>query len=584
MNALRPRKGLVENMLKIICAFLLQLSSPAVHAASGEDVVLKAMNDELARTMARLRIDNLDRPYFASYYVVDSTGYYCSAVFGALKSDESSLSRSAAVNLRVGSRDFDNSSYVGQDFDGYAPGTASLDEEEGYDALRFSLWYLTDGVYKKALEKYSQKEAYRKKKNIRELYGDLSVEKPETLYDDRKLPEPFDAAAWKETVRRLSAVFRKYPKIQGSDVSFSLDLYTMRFVNSEGTRFRTWRDSVYVEMNASVQTREGHKINDQKSLQWRSLAAIPAYEALEAETEAFAREMSYLVESSTAEVYIGPVLFEGQASAEFLNQLFAANVSYPRTPWADNEDWTRYYIASGGLTKKLNMRVFPLFISVLDDPLRTSYEGVQLKGSYLIDNEGVRPAPLELVKNGKLVSFYMDRSPVKEFRRSNGHARGSLSEFPSPRPGNLFFSVLPEKRVPAGELKKKLFQAAADAGLDYAIIVRKLKTEIEKKSTQDLLAPPVLAYKVSLKDGSETLISGAEWSGVTFRALRDILLVSDSDFVYNYSQAGPFYWNRGWAHASIIAPSAMLVQEMELKPAENKPDRQPYLPHPFFAK
>jgi hypothetical protein len=32
-----------------------------------------------------------------------------------------------------------------------------------------------------------------------------------------------------------------------------------------------------------------------------------------------------------------------------------------------------------------------------------------------------------------------------------------------------------------------------------------------------------------------------------------------------------------------VAPSALLVQEMELKPTDKKPDRQPYLPHPYFG-
>lgn len=568
--------------MKLIYAVILQLLFCAFPAAAGEDAVLKAMNDEMKRTMDRLKMDNLDKPYFASYYVVDSTENAFSAVFGSLQDDNFSVTRNAAVDLRVGGREFDNSAYVGQDFDGYAPGTSSLNEEDGYDALRFSLWSLTDDVYKKALEKYSQKKAYQKKKNIQELYGDLSAEKRETLFADRQTPEPFDAAAWRETVRKLSAVFRRYPKIQSSQVRFGRNLFTVRFVNSEGTQYRTWRDAVSIDISASVQTREGLKISDEKSLQWRSLAAAPAFDALEAETEAFAREMNYLVDSSTAEVYTGPVLFEGQASAEFLNQLFVANVSYPRTPWADNEGWTRYYIATGGLVKKLNMRVFPVFMGALDNPLETDYKGVQLNGSYLIDNEGVRPAPLELARNGKLANFYMGRAPVKEFRNSNGHARARWSEFPAPRPGNVFFSVLPEKRVPGAELKKKLVQIAKEAGLDYAIIVRRLKPETGKKSTQDLLAPPVLAYKVNVKDGSETLINGLEWSDVTFRALRDILLVSDSDYVYNYLQAGPFFQNRGYIQASIVAPSAMLVQEMELKPTESKPDRQPYLPHPYF--
>ncbi|MCX5793432.1 MAG: metallopeptidase TldD-related protein [Elusimicrobia bacterium] len=563
-------------------AALLLLFLAAAPAAAGTDVVLKAMSDEMQRTAQSLQMDSLDRPYFASYYVMDSTEDSISAVFGSLRDDRRYISRDATVDLRVGTMSFDSSGYVGQDFNGYKPGTDSLNEEDGYDALRFSLWSLTDDAYKKALEKYSQKKAYQQKKNISELYGDLSAEKPESYYSDREKAEPFDAPAWRANIKALSAVFRKYPKIQGSQVVFSRTLRTVRFVNSEGTRYRYWWDKFSLDVRASVQDRTGLRLSDEKKYSWRSLAAVPPFEKLAAETEAFARDMSYLVDSSSAEVYLGPVLFEGQAAAEFLNQLFVRNISFARVPWADHEDWVRYYIDSGDLTKKLNMRVLPAFMSVTDEPGTLTYEGAELNGSYPIDNEGVRPAPLELVKNGKLTGFYMSRAPVKEYRNSNGHARGFLNEFPTPRPGNVFFAVNPEKRAPLPALKKELLRLAAESGLEYALLVRRLDTEDAKKS-EDLLAGPVLAYKVSVKNGSETIVGGAEWTGVTFRALRDILLVSDKDYVYNFYQPGPFLYDRGYVPVSLVAPAALLVQEMELKPTDSKPDRQPYLPHPYFG-
>ncbi len=564
----------------LACAFLLPAFTPA--RAAG-DSVLKAMRDELGRTVRRLKMDNLDRPYYVSYYVVDSTETSLSASFGSLKDDSTDVSRRVAADLRVGSSDFDNTWYVGQDFNSYSPASAPLNEEAGYDALRFGLWSLTDDAYKKALEKYSQKKAYRTKKNIAEIYGDLSPEPKTTLFDDARPREAFDAQAWRERLKSLSAVFRKYPAVQESEVSFGLALRTARFAGSDGTEFRRGWDDVTLSVRATVQDRTGMRISDEADFLWPSLGDVPSYEELAARTEAFARDMSYLVEASTSEVYLGPVLFEDQAAAEFLNQLFVSNVSFPRTPWADRDDWTRYYIASGDLTKKLGMRVLPSFVGVTDDPLKTVYDGVALAGSYPIDNEGVRPAPLDLVRGGKLVNFYMDRAPVKEFRVSNGHARGALSEFPTPRPGNVFFSFLPAKRAPDAELKKKLLALAAENGLDYAVMVRRLDPETSREYGE-LLSNPVIAYKVSVKDGSETPLGPSEWSGVTFRALRDIMLASDKDQVYNYYQAGPFYYNRGLVPASIAAPEALLVQEMELKPTDAKPDRPPYLPHPYFAK
>ncbi len=555
----------------------------AAPAAAAEDLVLKAVTDELSRNMERLKMDSLDRPYFLSYYVTDSTETEFSAAFGALRDDSVNIAREAAVDLRIGNQDFDNSWYAGQDFNSYLPGTAALGEEADYDSLRFSLWSLTDDAYTRALEKYSQKKAYQQKKNIAQLYGDLSAEKKELLLEDEPVPAPLAPAVWRETVRKVSAIFRKYPKIQESQAALRRVVRTVRFANSEGTRYRYYRDGVTLEIKAEVQTAGGLRIADEKAFYWSSPPDVPPDAKLEAETEAFARDMSYVVDSSTAEAYLGPVLFEDQGAAEFLGQLFVNNISFSRNPWSDRDDMSRYYMAAGELTKKLGMRVLPGFLSVSDNPLETSWHGTPLLGAYPIDNEGVRPSGLELVRSGKLVNFYVSRAPVEKFRSSNGHARGYIREFPTARPGNVFFSAQPEKKVSRAELRKELLRLAAENGLDYAVIVRRLDPWDEKKS-EDLLAGPMLAYKVSVKDGSETLINGEEWTGVTFRALRDIMLVSDDEQVYNYYQPTPFFYTRGYVPASIIAPAALLVQEMELKPTDAKPDRQPYLPHPYFEK
>ena len=65
-----------------------------------------------------------------------------------------------------------------------------------------------------------------------------------------------------------------------------------------------------------------------------------------------------------------------------------------------------------------------------------------------------------------------------------------------------------------------------------------------------------------------------EFIGANLRALRDIVAVSKEMKVYDLAWTPP---------ASLVAPS-ILVQEMEIKKTEDKPDRIPYLAHPFFAK
>ena len=561
---------------------LLLLSALPGAALAAGDPVLKAMNAELSRSMAGLKMESLQRPYFLSYTVLDSSETSVSASFGALTGDLSYFTREASVELRVGSAAFDSSGFVGKDYGGYAPARGGLAAEPGPDALRFSLWSLTDDAYKRALEKYSQKLAYSKKKNIAEFYGDLSPAAPARSLQDEPPSQAFDRQAWKALVRDLSAVFRKYPAVHSSSAEFTRALRATRFAASDGGEYRYFWEKADLSVRAMVQEKGGLYISDELRLSWPSLAAAPGREALLKEVHAFASALSGLAAPATAEVYLGPVLFEGQAAAEFLGQLFVDNLSYGRLPWAENDDWTRYYILSGGLTKKLGMRVLPAFMSAYDDPSAPGPSGERLLGSYPVDAEGVKPGRLELAKNGRLAGFYAGRTPVKEYRSSNGHARGFINEYPTPRPGSVFFSADAAKRLPPAELKSRLLAAAAESGLDYAVLVRRLDPPAQNEPGQ-LLSAPVQAYRVSVKDGAETPLAACEWTGVTFRALRDILLVSDSDQVYNYYQPGPFLANRGFVPASLVSPGALLVQEMELKPAEAKPDRKPYLPHPYFA-
>jgi len=87
--------------MRTLSAFLLL----SVFAAAGppraqaqDDVVMKAMHDELDRSIRQLHLENLDKPYFISYRVIDSDSTNVSASFGALNS--SHQGRSAILTLR----------------------------------------------------------------------------------------------------------------------------------------------------------------------------------------------------------------------------------------------------------------------------------------------------------------------------------------------------------------------------------------------------------------------------------------------------------------------------------------------------
>lgn len=559
-------------------AFLVLLSTKWVAVPVFGDMVFKAVEDELSRTMNRLQMAGLQKSYFAAYTLRQGRTLFLESDFGGIVDRSAAPYRDIKVELRIGDRSFDSSNFVGPDWWAFVPFTERGPFEDDYDALRFSLWSVTDQAYKQALERYSQKKAYKETKVILEQIPDLSEEKPHILLSPVE-QVAVDEEAWKGRVRDLSAVFREYPKIQKSDASFFLREQNTYFLNSEGSRFRKPSHIMEVEIEAQTQAKDGMELGDSRSFLASRLEDLPSQESLAQEAHALARDLSALVDASTMSLYLGPVLFENQAAAEFFNQLLAHNVSYPKSVWVEEERAKRSF-ESGEFASRFGQRVLSPFLGAEDDPMVSSFQGTPLIGRYEVDDEGVPARKVQVVEKGKLVDILMSRAPVKERRASNGHGRGGFWEFPSGRIGNFF--IRSERSVPFPQLKEQLLKLCREVELEHGLIIRRMSTE-GKRERDNLLAPPVQVYKVSVRDGSESPVRGLEFTGVSLRALRDVVAASNELYVYNFFKLGPVLRNRGGVKASLIAPS-ILVQEMELKAIEKKPERLPYLPNPYFAQ
>ena len=102
-------------------ALCLTLVSPSVFAgqnaatnpATETDPVLRAMVDELNRSISQLKLNNLDTPYFIQYTVLEEDEYAAGATFGALRQSEPTKQRLVNAQVRVGNYDFDNSEFAG---------------------------------------------------------------------------------------------------------------------------------------------------------------------------------------------------------------------------------------------------------------------------------------------------------------------------------------------------------------------------------------------------------------------------------------------------------------------------------------
>lgn len=553
-----------------LTVFLLlsALCARAVSAALPEgDLVFAAMKDELTRSMAKLDMDKLGRPCFLSYHVADGHYFRVAASFGGVDESFSVDYRQVKADLRVGSYGLDNSHYAPDVFSGYrADPDFGVALEDNYDSLRFSLWSATDRAYKKALETYSKKKAFIESKNMTELYADISAQEPAELFRP-VAAERVDEAAWRENVRRVSEVFLRYPQVRYSAVQFSFGSGGVRFLNSEGSAYRQPACDGSVTIEAHGYAPDGFPLKAVHSESFCLAKDAPSVDNLLAKAEELGGDMAKMGKSERIKAYIGPVLFEGPAAARFFDNLLVRGAANPREVWTEKSRWSAdtVFRRAGELVERLGMRVTSPFLNVVDDPSARYSEGRPLAGFYEADDEGVPARRISLVTKGKLSEYFMSRAATRDFKKSNGHGRASFSDYPAGAPANVF--IVPEENparvMPLAELKKKFIEICKEQELEYCIRVKGIEG----------MYSPFSAWRVYL-DGREEPVHGVEFTGVNLRALRDIAAVSRETSVHDLA------WG---VNASIVTP-ALLVQEMEIKKSEDKPEKKPYLPHPYFGK
>lgn len=586
-----------------VAALCLALASSAAAAETvplgEEDTVMRAMRDELARSMQSLKIDGAEGPYFIAYRVFDVVSERANASLGSLLNRGTGASRQLVVELRVGSHDFDNSNYVGA-----SPSRtvrAALPLGEDYEALRRQIWLATDRAYKQAVNDLSGKTAALQNRTRIEEVADFSREEPHR-YDGRD-PGSIAPGRSEQMALAVSAAFRGMPELGMSEVRANAQQSRTYFVDSEGSTFITDRHSVQVEALAAVQAADGTELQDFVTAYGRSWAGIPEPQALKAQARQMAIRLIDRREAPYLDRYTGPVLFEGQAAAELVNQVLAPRLVALRMPLVENPRMRTMMTSVLGnpFLDRLNARVLPRFLAVVNDPTASRAgdddAAPPLAGTYSVDDDGVQARRVSLIERGVLKTLLATRVPVPGIAASTGSRRGE-----TPSPGNLFIEA--RGGFDKDELHEELMLLAAERDLDHALVVRRIGSSAARlamgamqpdslpgmggqgSSVQPLLA----AYRVFL-DGREELIRTAVLSGVTEATFRDIVAASEAttrhDLVFFPLPALAAMPGMSGVVGtpttySVIVPSLLFEDITVKRPSGNLPQR-PLVPHPLKA-
>src|SRR2546426_496065 len=558
----------------ILCTLLLVTATAAVHSqtvAVSSDPVMRAMTDELERSVKELQFKDLDKPYFIQYVILDQERYRASATFGALTSSDTSQGRIVQAQVRVGDYDFDNSEFMtGPAFQGPPPsGVVSATViENNYDAIRHSLWLATDAAYKQSVEQLARKRAFVQNKIRAEQIPDFSKEAAVTAIGTSRTLD-VNKARWEKQVREWSNIFKDYPEIQQSRVIFEVQIVHRYLVNSEGTRTLQPSMLVSIAVEAATESPDGMRLRHWVPFNASSFEQVPSGEEISKAIVKMAADLTALRAAPVLEAdYSGPVLFTGQASAEMFARVLAPNLSGQRLPLTDREQQgsgTRSELAD-----RMNRPVLPAFLSVVDDPTEQRMGSQELMGHYKVDDQGVPARRVSLIEQGVLKTFLMSRRPSKNMPQSNGHGRSGIPGREIAQIGNLFIQTSQGKSY--DDLKQELIAMCKTEKLDYGILIKALITD-----TRTPIGVPLLIYKVYVDDGREELVRGAFATGVPIRSLRQIDAVGNDSFVVNRLTGGGDLPTP----TSIVAPS-VLLEEMELKRPTGTQQKPSLLTHPYF--
>jgi len=524
--------------------------SAATAGAIASDPVLKAMHEELERSKAKLKMDNVPAPYYIEYRLADVREFNADAAFGALTQNQTIHARSIHVVVRVG--DYKQDSYYGRGM-----GTVELAPlDNDILALRRQLWLATDQAYKMASEALAMKKAVMSEYTGAQPFDDFAHATPVQLIEPLAHLE-YDPQPWIAMIEKSTNLFRADPKIESLSAHAQFRAINQYFENTEGTVTRHGYTVCELVLSGSTQASDGMRLDRSPYFITATPRELPSAADFQASAEKMLATLKQLREAPIVdEDYSGPVLFSSDASTDIFDSMVGRNVLGDRPKPGDSARTT------GDFASNYKSRVLPAFLSVIDDPTLKVFQGKTLIGSYDTDDEGVRPEKVSLIQNGILENYLLGRQPIRDFPESNGHGRAGPGQSPEPSIGNLI--VQSKEALSPADLRKKMLDLCRQESKPFCYFVETMAND-----------NPRLLYRVYVSDGHEELVRGAIFDELDTRTLRtDLVAVGNDPLVSN---------REGTIPTTVIAPS-MLLDELEVKRTDEKNAKLPEYPPPDLTQ
>ncbi|MBR2081608.1 MAG: hypothetical protein IJ876_01120 [Elusimicrobiaceae bacterium] len=542
------------------------LATVAVQAASlPNNIYMKAMKDEIKRSMAKLRRPGVEKPYFIAYKLEQLTwGEEAVASFGAPYSTtvrDSQLNAYAWVDIGNAQKDsmgFAHAAY-------YAPYAyrprSGTNLPKSYDGIRHTLWQLTDRAYTFAAETYQQKQAYERSKQTdkKDSLPDVIPAKQVNYVEEINPLPVYDANHMRKWVKEQSVRGKEYPFIEQFTVSVSPVQKDSYYLNSKDGFYQKSIAAVQVEWQAQIRNRDGFKRKYGRTL-WLPDFSSENKALAATYTDGFLEDLQAFNTAVKGESYIGPVLLMPEAAGRFIYEELVQNFQNLKGLASDGEavDTTMGKFSIEG------QRVMAPGITVWDEPLRREANGIPLGGFTPVDDEGVAAQTLKLVEQGRVVDLPRTTRPLDDKKPSNGHALITHQSMPRERLSNVW--VEPAEPLAWDDLVSTFLDRCRELDLEYGYVLHQWPGPYNENL-------PV--WERVYLDGTSEFVYGLKIDGLTTRSLRDILAAGDSPVISHIDMPGEV----GLPAQNVDTP-ALLIEEMELITVDGKPDKEPFVKKP----
>jgi predicted Zn-dependent protease len=543
---------------------------PVVRAQSPrQSSVANILRDELQRNVDVLKAQPVPA-YFAAYTLHDSRATQIHASFGAVDRSDEGRQRYATVEVRVGDYQLDNTHPIRGDARAMSSRLVqvSLPLTDDEKPIRLALWRATDRSYKQASEALTRvKTNVAAKVQSENPADDFSREAPQE-YSGTPAAYSLDTEAWEARLRRVSAVFSEDPLVLRSQVSLSVEADNRYYVNSEGSQVVTGSVGSRIFIQSVTKAEDGMELPLYTSYFATSPDGLPGEDLLVREARAMIALLARLRNAPIVDPFSGPAILSGRAAGVFFHEIFGHRVEGNRLRNADDGQT---------FASRLGQSVLPGFLSVTFDPTVKKAGNVELMGHYLYDDQGVKAQRVTVVDKGILKTFLLDRAPLKNFARSNGHGRAEPGFLPVSRQSNL--QVESSKTVSREQLIDQLRDEAFRQGKPFGLLFENIEggfTTTGRGSANAFNVLPNVVYRIYTDRRREPeLVRGVDLIGTPLAAFAKIIATDDRIDVFN----GVCGAESGGVPVSASSPS-LLVSEVEVQKKMQSQETRPILPAP----